>query len=106
MEFDAIQAELGHVDWLSIESKPVNEFTTHSLATMAFPTLFPDNRGDPKNPCLLRDVHLANKIQHLIKFAENRNDNWIYRFASHPRFSYWALNMIQRQRALQQSIFF
>ena len=27
----------------------------------------------------------------------------VYRFASHPRFSYWALNMIQRKRALQQN---
>ena len=31
---------------------------------------------------------------------------WIYRFASHPRFSYCALNMIQRQRILQQSAIF
>lgn len=27
-------------------------------------------------------------------------------FANHPRFSYWALNMIQRKRALQQSSVF
>ena len=27
----------------------------------------------------------------------------VYRFASHPRFSYWAFNMIQRKRILQQS---
>ncbi|XP_020897308.2 uncharacterized protein LOC110236158 [Exaiptasia diaphana] len=106
LELDAIQAELGHVDWPSIESNPVNEFTTHFLATMAFPTLFPDGKGDPTNPCLLRDIPLGNKFQHLIKFAENVNGKWIYRFASHPRFSYWALNMIQRQRALQQSSIF
>ena len=27
----------------------------------------------------------------------------VYRFAKHPRFSYWAFNMIQRKRILQQS---
>lgn len=27
----------------------------------------------------------------------------IYRFATHPRFSYWVLNMIQRKRILQQT---
>ena len=38
-----------------------------------------------------------------VKFAENVDGKWIYRFATHPRFSYWAFNMIQRKRALQQS---
>ena len=27
----------------------------------------------------------------------------VYRFSSHPRFAYWAFNMIQRKRILQQS---
>ena len=27
----------------------------------------------------------------------------VYRFANHPRFSYWAFNMIHRKRILQQS---
>lgn len=46
------------------------------------------------------------RVQHLVKFAENIESNWIYRFASHPRFSYWALNMIQRRRTLQQNSIF
>ena len=28
---------------------------------------------------------------------------WVYRFSSHPKFSYWALNMIQGKRISQQS---
>ena len=108
LEIDAIQAELnaGHMNWPSIESSPINEYSTHYLATMAFPTLFPDGKGDPTNPCLVRDVTLGNRIQHLLKFAENIDGSWVYRFARHPRFSYWALNMIQRQRTLQQSSIF
>lgn len=31
-----------------------------------------------------------------------KNENWNYRFAKHPRFSYWALNMLQRSQILQQ----
>ena len=53
-----------------------------------------------------RDVPFCKGIQHLIKYAENINGNMVYRFASHPRFSYWALNMIQRKRALQQNSIF
>jgi len=73
---------------------------------MAFPTLLADGKGDPTNPALNRDVPLCGKIQHLIKFAEYIGNKWVYRFANHPRFSYWALNMIQRSRTLQQCSLF
>ena len=71
------------------------------LATMAFPTLFPDGKGDPTNQVLLRDVSFHERIKHLLKFAEIIDGKWVYRFANHPRFSYWAFNMIQRKRILQ-----
>lgn len=108
LEKDEIQNELGSekINWPSIETEPLNEYTTPFLATMAFPTLFPDGKGDPTNPSIQRDVTFSSRIQHLLKFAENVDDKWIYRFAAHPRFSYWALNMIQRKRALQQSSIF
>ena len=63
-------------------------------------------KGDPTNPALYREISLSNKIQHLIKFAEFVDEKWVYRFASHPRLSYWALDMIQRKRLLQQSAIF
>ena len=70
---------------------------------MAFPTLFPDGKGDPTNQALTRDVSLLNRVRHLIKFAEKVNGKWVYRFARHARFSYWAFNMIQRKRILEQN---
>ena len=70
---------------------------------MAFLTLFPDGKWDPTNQALIRDVPLPERIKHLIMFAEKINGKWIYRFASHPRFSYWAFNMVLRKRTLQQS---
>ena len=109
LEHDAIKNDLKFADklkWPTIENEPLNEYTTPFLATMAFPTLFPDGKGDPTNPALNRDVPLCGKIQHLIKFAEYIGNKWVYRFANHPRFSYWALNMIQRSRTLQQGSLF
>ena len=73
---------------------------------MAFPTLFTDGKGDPTSPNLNRDVPFHTAIKHLLKFGEFKNGPWNYRFAKHPRFSYWALSMIQRKRTLQQGSIF
>ena len=105
-EIEAVRNQLSEnqpMPWPTIETEPINEYQISHLATMAFPTLFPDGKGDPTNSGILRDVPLQERIKHLLKFAEVIHDKWIYRFASHPRFSYWAFNMIQRKRILQQS---
>ena len=106
-EMDAIQQQLsqqaGTMPWPTINNEPINEYLTPFLATLAFPTLFPDGKGDPTNPSLHRDIPLGERVKHLLKFGENKNGKWLYRFASHPRFAYWALNMIQRKRILQQT---
>ena len=104
-EDDSIREKLlsATTDWPPRGSEPLNEYTTPFLATMAFPTLFPDGQGDPTNPSICRNVSLKEKIKHLIKFGERKEENWIYRFAKHPRFSYWALNMLQRSQILQQT---
>ena len=74
---------------------------------MAFPTLSPDGKGDPTNISLPKNVTLKEKIKHLLKFADRKDNKWQCRFASHPRFYNWALNMIQRKQILQQTgIFF
>jgi hypothetical protein len=91
------------MQWPSVENEPLNEYQISYLATMAFPTLFPDGKGDPTNQGLLRDASLQERIKHILKFAEIIDGKWVYHFANHPRFSYWAFNMIQRQRILQQS---
>ncbi len=105
-ELDAVRNQLSEnepMQWPSVENEPLNEYQVSHLATMAFPTLFPDGEGDPTNQGLLRDVPLQERIEHLSKFAEIIDGKWVYRFANHPRFSYWAFNMIQRKRILQQS---
>ncbi len=105
-QIDAVRNQLSEnepMQWPSVENEPLNEYQVSHLATMAFPTLFPDGKGDPTNQGLLRDVALQERIKQLLKFAENIDGKWVYRFAKHPRFSYWAFNMIQRKRIVQQS---
>ena len=41
-------------------------------------------------------------MKQLLKCSEKQDGKWTYRFATHPRFAYWALNMIERQQVLQQ----
>ena len=76
-EIDAIQQTLSsidnqHIAWPTVDNEPTNEYLTPFLATMAFPTLFPDGKGDPTNLSLNRDVHFDERIKHL-KYAEKEN---------------------------------
>ena len=88
---------------LDIGSNPIDEFTTQYLASLAFPTLFPDTRGDPTNSALKRDIAnneteaFAKKIKHLTKFVELKDGKYYYRFSAHPRFAYWAYNVLYRK---------
>ena len=91
-----------------VGESPLNEFSTEFLATMAFPTLFPDGKGDPTNSAIVRDISnsevesFALKIKHLLKFGEFNNGVWNYRFTAHPRFCYWAFNILYRKRILSK----
>ena len=109
-EIDAIRDKFSEasqpVNWPSLGDSPISEFSTPFLASMAFPCLFPDGLGDPTNPGIQREIPFHEKIKHLMKFAEKKDGKFFYRFATHPRFPYWALNMIQRKRALEQSNFY
>lgn len=92
------------LDWPTIQGHAINEFGTPFLATMAFPALFPYATGNPTNPARDHPVSITDGFKHLIRFGEvsdGCSKHW--RFASHPRFPYWALNMKQRHQLLSQS---
>ena len=82
-----------------------NEFSTPFLATKYFPTLFPYGKGDPTNPARLRKVSLTEALKHLNKYGEFVDGSAVpvWRFASHPQFPYWGLNMKQRHQLLSQT---
>lgn len=104
-EEDAIRTTLNsHLEWPAIENQPINEFRTQYLATMSFPALFPYGTGDPTFPGRSRAVSITDGFKHLIKYGEIIKDNVkSWRFANHPRFPYWALNMKQRHQLLSQA---
>ena len=81
-------------NFLDIGADPCNEFAMPCLAGLAFPTLFPDGKGDPtsnSNQCQIANSDtekFASKLKHLIKFGEKKDGKWHFRFASHPRYGY------------------
>ena len=70
---------------------------------MAFHTLFPYGTGDPTIKARIRSVTLTEAFKHLICYADIEDNKPIWRFASHPRFMYWAMNMKQRHHLLSQA---
>lgn len=105
-EDEAIRSTINGIDpleWPTIADSPINEFKTAGLATMAFPTLFPRGTGDPTCPSCHHAVTLTEAFKHLIHYADAIGGQNYWRFASHPRFPYWALNMKMRHQLLSQS---
>ena len=102
LQTDKIKNMLG---WPSMSQQPVSEYTTNNLAAKCFPTLFANRTGDPSDKARTRAVPFANAIRKLLKYAYQKpNGEWYYPFAAHPRFSFWALNMLQRKRAISQAM--
>ena len=99
---------------ITLGSELFNEFNTEYLASLCFPTLFPDTKGDTTNSSTVRNISNSNcetesfseKIKHLIKFCEKIDNKWVYRFASHPRFAFWAYNILYRRRLLGQGNYY
>lgn len=76
---------------------PLSEYTTEGLFTMAFTTLFPLRKAEYFIPCRKR-LELYEWAKHLIRYRDDR-------FATHPRFRFFTLNMIFRHRAMSQGKF-
>ena len=95
------------LDWPELGQSGINEFCAEGLATQVFPTLFPFGRGDPTTKGRHQPVTLSDAFKHLIRYCDKSPDGCDrWRFASHPRFPYWALNMKHRHQLLSQSSIF
>ena len=95
------------IGWPELGQRGINEFCTEGLATQVFPTLFPFGKGDPTTKGRHRLVTLSDAFKHLIHYCDKSPDGCDrWRFASHPRFPYWALNMKHRHQLLSQSSIF
>ena len=81
--------------WPTIGGTPINEFNTEGYMSLAFPTLFPTGAADYLGRRCTQ-VTLGNYFKHLLMYEDGR-------FASHPRFRFFALNTEMQWRALQTS---
>ena len=64
-EIEAVRNQLSEkepMQWPSVDNEPLNEHQISHLATMAFPTLFPDGKADPTNQGILTDVPLQERM--------------------------------------------
>ena len=90
----ALNQRQHHMDWPQVDKeRPANEFLAEGLMSRAFPTLFPYGLAEYNSP-RIRKPTIGQFFKHLLYYRDGR-------FAQHPRFRYWALNMEMRWRALQ-----
>ena len=92
--------------WPRQESIPVNEWSENQLASKCFPTLFANGMGDPFDQERKVSVKVKAHFKKLLQYAYQQEDGtWIYPFAAHPRFAFWAHNTIMRREAVSLANF-
>jgi len=91
------------INWPEANQEPINEYNFNSMATLLFPKLFPNGKGDPTNKVRKKEVSETLAINHLIKVvANNSKGEQYYPVASHPRFKFWFYDRLRRHRSLAQ----
>ena len=105
-ELDAIRNGIRELGLDATEQHPLpwpssgpalSEYTTNGLFTMAFPSLFPCGKADYASPRRAK-LDLYEWVKHLMRYRDTR-------FATHPRFRFFALNLIFRHRAMSRGKF-
>ena len=91
---------------IRLEGQKINEYDTPYLASMCFPTLFHDNKGDFTRNDIKYSIEESEAVNHLLKYSYIKNNKIIFPFVTHKTFVFWANNMIERRRLLSQSRFF
>lgn len=83
----------------SIRMTPIDEASSKDrIFAMAFPTLYPTGQADFNTP-RLRKVDLNDYIQHLMCFSDGR-------FGQHPRWRFFASNILMRRKANSSARFY
>jgi hypothetical protein len=79
--------------------EPVSDYSTPNIQAGAFPTLFPHGVGDATNRDRPKSVTLTDATKHLLWYAIRKDDgSYLYPFAEHERWMYWAQNTCERHR--------
>ncbi|XP_012153208.2 uncharacterized protein LOC105664208 [Megachile rotundata] len=83
-----------HIQYPVMSSTPIDEFNTPNFIPAAFPTLFPYGKPCMKDPTRQRLTPKSFFLK-LLRYKDNR-------FAKHPSFRFFALNIIQRWESVAQ----
>jgi hypothetical protein len=83
----------------SIRMTPIDEASSQDRTfAMAFPTLYATGQADFNTPRLPK-VDLNDYIQHLMRFRDSR-------FGQHPRWRFFAFNILMRRKANSSARFY
>ena len=88
--------------------KVLSDYDTPGIQAMAFPTLFPLGKGDVTQKTRRVEVSLTESNQHLLKYCyyDQNRGKYVYPFAEHERWCFWAQNTAERHRAnTQKSVY-
>ena len=104
MQIDRI-GKFINIDWPTVNPIPINEFEFDGLASMCFPSLFPNGLGDPTKKSRQIEVSETDGFKHLLKYStlNTKTNEMYYPFAKHPRFKFWAYDRLRRHRSLDQT---
>jgi hypothetical protein len=104
MQIDRI-GQFISTDWPTINPQPINEFEYDGLASLCFPSLFPNGLGDPTKKSRIIEVSETDGFKHLLKYAtiHTSSQELYYPFAQHPQFKFWAYDRLRRHRSLDQA---
>ena len=87
----------------SFKGEPVNEFSTNYLATYCFPVLFPTANGHLTRKDIKYNVKWFESIKHLLRYSYIIDNKIYYPFSEKKLFIFWAYNLIEIHRLLNQT---
>ncbi|KAK3914465.1 Vacuolar membrane-associated protein iml1 [Frankliniella fusca] len=81
-----------YLKWPSLESQPIDEYSTPGYIACAFPTLFCYGKGDLRD-WHEKDLNVSHYFKHLLRYRDER-------FSKHKTFRFFAYNSWMRWTAL------
>ena len=99
------------INWPQQGEKPLSDYDTPGLQSLAFPFLFHKQQGDITIGDRAIRIDKVEAAQHLLWYAikrpEENGGGYYYPFAAHPKWCYWMQNTIERHRIhSQKKIYF
>ena len=93
----------GPMNWPKQGEKPLSDYNTPGMQSLAFPFLFHKQHGDITRGDREIKISRVEAAQNLLWYSIKRPDEYgggyYYPFAVHPKWCYWMQNTIKSQKA-------